>query len=77
VQATEDTAAPINITLALEDNDSSESINSIIMTVPDTVTLSAGTNNNDGTWTLTQSQVSGLQVIPNADSLPHKLQCPI
>jgi hypothetical protein len=37
------------------------------MTVPDTVTLSAGTNNNDGTWTLTQSQVSGLQVIPNAD----------
>jgi hypothetical protein len=38
VQATEDAAAPINITLALEDNDSSESINSIIMTVPDTVT---------------------------------------
>jgi hypothetical protein len=35
------------------------------MTVPDTVTLSAGTKNNNGTWTLTRDQLNNLQVIPN------------
>ena len=67
VSGTEDTAVPLNIELAQQDTDDSETITSLIMTVPDTVTLSAGTKNDDGTWSLTSEQLTDLQVIPNAN----------
>jgi hypothetical protein len=65
VNGTEDTAVPLGITLTQEDHDGSETLTSFIMTVPDTVTLSAGTNNNNGTWTLTRAELNNIEVIPN------------
>ena len=36
--------------------------------LPPGATLSAGTNNGDGTWTLTPGQLPGLQLIPPANT---------
>ncbi len=53
----------LSIGTALTDLDGSESISSIKITgVPSGATLSAGTHNTDGSWTLTQAQLSGLSV---------------
>ena len=46
------TTYPLTITATPSDIDFSESIVSITVAVPDGATLSAGTNNGDGTWTL-------------------------
>ena len=62
----EDTAIslPIEVTLV----DSSESIVSItLIGVPLGSALSAGTDNGDGTWSLTAAQLSGLTLTPPAD----------
>ena len=65
----EDSAIPLNITVALEDTDGSESITDITISgVPTGASLSAGTDNGDGTWTLTPVQLSGLTVTPPDDS---------
>ena len=65
----EDTPIPLNIIVALEDTDGSESITDITVSgVPTGAQLSAGTDNQDGTWTLTPSDLLGLTVTPPADS---------
>ena len=45
-----------------------ESLEITISDVPDGATLSAGTDNGDGSWTLTPAQLTGLPVTPPTDS---------
>ena len=58
----EDTAITLNITSALTDN--SENLSVVISGVPTGATLSAGTDNGGGSWTLTSAQLSGLSITP-------------
>ncbi len=66
----EDTAIPLDITAALTDADGSETLGIVIDGVPDGAVLSAGTNNNDGSWTLLPADLAGLTITPplNDDS---------
>ncbi|MCK5747923.1 MAG: cadherin-like domain-containing protein [Oricola sp.] len=64
----EDNAIPINISTSLTDTDGSESLSITISGVPEGATLSAGTDNGDGTWTLEESDLDGLTVTPPTDS---------
>jgi T1SS-143 domain-containing protein len=53
----------INISNALTDTDGSETLGDItIAGVPNGYSLSAGTDNGDGTWTVTQTQLNGLML---------------
>jgi len=63
----EDTAIDLDLGSALSDVDGSESLSVTISGVPDGATLSAGTDNGDGTWTLSSDDLSGLQITPPAD----------
>ncbi|OSQ41526.1 hypothetical protein, partial [Thalassospira alkalitolerans] len=47
--------------------DSSEVLTVTISGVPDGASLSAGTNNGDGTWTLSSSELDGLKITPADD----------
>ncbi len=60
----EDTAIPLDIFTELSDTDGSESISITIEGVPTGATLSNGTDNGDGTWTLTTDQLDGLTITP-------------
>ena len=62
----EDTAIPLSIDAAL--TDASEVLSITISGVPSGATLSAGTSNGDGTWSLTPGELSGLTITPPADS---------
>ncbi|WP_434623080.1 tandem-95 repeat protein [Azospirillum sp. B2RO_4] len=64
----EDTAIALTISPALTDTDGSESLSIVISGVPTGATLSAGTHNADGTWTLTPAQLSGLTITPPSNS---------
>ena len=62
-------AIPLSIDVALADTDGSESITDITVSgVPTGAELSAGTDNLDGTWTLTPADLAGLTITPPADS---------
>ncbi|KXJ56294.1 MAG: hypothetical protein AXW12_00845 [Thalassospira sp. Nap_22] len=61
----EDAAIALNIDAGL--TDSSETLTVTISGVPDGATLSAGTDNGDGTWTLSSEQLSGLTITPPED----------
>jgi large repetitive protein len=63
----EDTAISLSLSSALTDTDGSESLGIVISGVPTGATLSAGTDNGDGTWTLTSAQLSGLSITPPSD----------
>ena len=65
---TEDQAIALNLSAGLTDLDGSESLSVTISGVPDGATLSAGTDNQDGTWTLSQADLGGLTLTPPADS---------
>ena len=60
------TVIELTISSALTDADGSESLSTVISGIPDGATLSAGTDNGDGSWTLTPAQLSGLTM--NVDS---------
>ncbi len=64
----EDQAIALDIDAALIDTDGSESLSVTISDVPDGATLSAGTENDDGTWTLESGDLNGLTITPSADS---------
>jgi len=64
----EDTVFALNIDAALTDTDGSETLSVTISGVPNGASLSAGTDNQDGTWTLTQDQLTDLTLTPPADS---------
>ncbi|WP_417826211.1 calcium-binding protein [Thalassospira povalilytica] len=61
----EDSAIALDIDAGL--TDSSEVLSITISGVPDGATLSAGTNNGDGTWTLNPDQLEGLTITPAED----------
>jgi len=64
----EDTAVDVDIQTALNDVDSSEAITAITLSgVPAGFALSAGSQNPDGTWSLTQADLTGLQMTSPAD----------
>ncbi|MCB2101215.1 MAG: hypothetical protein KDE22_10125, partial [Rhodobacterales bacterium] len=65
---TEDQAISLNLSAALTDTDGSESLSVTIAGVPSGATLSAGTNNGDGTWTLEPGDLAGLTITPPAGS---------
>ncbi|MBT6094153.1 MAG: hypothetical protein HOH04_04680, partial [Rhodospirillaceae bacterium] len=60
----EDTAIALDIFTELSDTDGSESISITIEGVPEGANLSSGTDNGDGTWTLTTDQLDGLTITP-------------
>jgi hypothetical protein len=64
----EDTAIPLGITAALTDTDGSETLKLTIAGVPKGAVLSAGTNNGNGSWTLTPAQLTNLTIKPAANS---------
>jgi len=52
----------LDITSSLIDTDGSETLSLMVDGVPADATLSAGTDNGDGTWSLTPDQLAGLQI---------------
>jgi len=68
VSGDEDSAIALDIGAALVDTDGSESLSITIADVPEGAVLSAGTDNNDGTWTLSGDQLDGLTVTPPENS---------
>ena len=65
----EDGAIPLRIGAAVTDTDGSEAITDITVSgVPEGAVLSAGTDNGDGTWTLSRVQLTGLTITPPPDS---------
>ena len=68
MSGTEDQPIALDIETSLTDRDGSETLGAItISNVPEGATLSAGADNGDGTWTLTEGQLDGLTVTPPAD----------
>ncbi|MBI3496133.1 MAG: tandem-95 repeat protein [Proteobacteria bacterium] len=64
--------ASLNITDSLKDVDGSESLTSVtIGGVPAGASLSAGTHNADGSWTLSASQLNGLSITTQEGSDVH------
>ncbi|WP_220150328.1 Ig-like domain-containing protein, partial [Thalassospira profundimaris] len=61
----EDSAITLNIDAGLAD--SSETLTITISGVPEGATLSAGTLNDDGTWSLTSDDLDGLSITPPDD----------
>ena len=53
---------PLDITASLTDLDGSESLTVTVAGLPAGATLSAGTHNADGSWTLTPAMLAGLQL---------------
>lgn len=59
-----DQAIPLHVGASLVDADGSESLTVVISGMPNQALLSAGINNGDGSWTLSVSQLSGLEITP-------------
>ncbi|MBO6804930.1 MAG: calcium-binding protein, partial [Thalassospira sp.] len=65
VTGAEDSAIALDLSASLNDLDGgSETLTITISGLPDGAVLSAGTDNGDGTWTLTPGQLSGLTLTP-------------
>ncbi|MEZ8087199.1 tandem-95 repeat protein, partial [Vibrio sp. 1S139] len=64
---TEDTPVPLDIDAALTDTDGSENLAILIEDVPEGSSLSAGTDNGDGIWSLQPGELEGLEFIPSGD----------
>jgi VCBS repeat-containing protein len=65
----EDTTIALDINAALVDTDGSEELGQItIQGVPDDAALSAGQQNNDGSWILNQDELEGLTVTPGTNN---------
>jgi hypothetical protein len=63
----EDNAIVLGIDAAVTGSDLSETISSVVIEgVPVGASLSAGTDNGDGSWTLTAAQLAGLSLTPAA-----------
>ncbi|WP_345773616.1 hypothetical protein, partial [Azospirillum oleiclasticum] len=55
----EDSAIALDLSAALTDTDGSETLSVTIAGLPDGATLSAGTDNGDGSWTLAPADLDG------------------
>lgn len=67
IGAEEDNGMAVNVTGTLVDTDGSENISYTISNVPDNFSLNAGTQNADGSWSLTPAQLEGLELVPPQD----------
>jgi len=67
VTGAEDQPIALTITGSLTNPAADEVLNVVIAGIPAGATLSAGTDNGDGTWTLSPTQLSGLTLTPPAD----------
>ncbi|WP_262272912.1 Ig-like domain-containing protein [Microvirga yunnanensis] len=63
----EDQPVGLDLSGALTDLDGSEVLSFVIEGLPQGAELSAGTNNGDGTWSLSPAQLTGLKVTPPVD----------
>ncbi|MGD9744695.1 MAG: hypothetical protein AB7V53_18785, partial [Dongiaceae bacterium] len=63
----EDQSVALDLSAVLTDLDGSESLIVTIAGLPGGASLSAGTDNLDGTWSLTADQLAGLALIPPAN----------
>ncbi|MEM7468375.1 MAG: hypothetical protein AAF387_16010, partial [Pseudomonadota bacterium] len=64
VAGTEDDWISLEINLALQDTDGDETAEITVIGVPKGAMLSAGTDNADGSWTLTEEELEDLQIKP-------------
>ena len=64
----EDTTIALDIAASLGDVSGSEVLSVTVAGVPAGASLSAGTDNGDGTWTLTAADLGGLTITPPPDS---------
>ena len=64
----EDAAIALDVTSSLNDTDGSEVLSVTFTGVPTGATLSTGTDNGGGSWTLTAGQLDGLSVTPASGS---------
>ncbi|OSQ32540.1 Ig-like domain-containing protein [Thalassospira sp. MCCC 1A03138] len=65
VTGDEDSAISLDVSAALRDLDGgNETLSITISGVPEGAVLSAGTDNGDGTWSLTSGQLAGLTITP-------------
>jgi len=65
----EDSSIALNIDVALSDTDGSETLDQILVEgVPHDAILSAGQQNNDGSWTLNQEELEELTVTPGINN---------
>ena len=55
--------ASLNISASLTDTDGSESLSILVAGVPAGASLSAGTDNGDGSWTLSEAQLAKLTIV--------------
>ena len=60
----EDTPVSIDIRVNMEDKDGSETMSIVISDLPEGATLNHGTDNGDGSWTLTLEDLQGLTLTP-------------
>jgi VCBS repeat-containing protein len=68
-QGNEDSSIALDITPALVDTDGSETLSDITITgIPEGAVLSAGTENPDGSWSVTQQDLENLTITPPEDS---------
>jgi hypothetical protein len=68
LNGTEDTALTLPIAATLTDTDGSEAIDRyVIRGLPAGASLSAGSLNGDGSWTLTPAQADGVALVPPAN----------
>ena len=67
VTGAEDTGVSLTIAASMPGGTTEEVASVTISGVPDGATLSAGTDNGDGSWTLTPDQLSGLTLTPPTD----------
>jgi hypothetical protein len=58
---------PLNISVASTDEVGNETLSITISDLPDGATLSAGNDNGDGSWTLTEGELDGLSLITAQD----------
>ncbi|MEO0328720.1 MAG: type I secretion C-terminal target domain-containing protein [Pseudomonadota bacterium] len=64
----EDTAIELTgLSAGLVDVDGSETLSIVLEGIPEGSILSAGSNNGDGSWTLTSAELSGLNLTPPAN----------
>ncbi len=59
---TTDTPVSVPLTIDFPDDDGSETHSITLSDVPDNATFNNGTNNGDGTWTLTKADLVGLEI---------------
>ncbi|MEM7252638.1 MAG: hypothetical protein AAF493_14580, partial [Pseudomonadota bacterium] len=67
VQGFEDQAIALQLSASQIDTDGSEFASVIVGGVPDGAVLSAGSNNGDGTWSMSSEALNGLTITPPQD----------